>query len=137
MEDAGGKTEWYVHSRTGHNGAADPGLVNERSTSRSRWLNGWPSGKTLSWGFFLFEKASTPVFATVERHGAKRDPNCARLVKDQPPPSFKKRLRSYSSQDKGRLPFSLSAIQLAHERKVENDSRVPVSMCTLEYSSYK
>ena len=48
----------------------------------------------------------------VEFHGGKRDPNCARLVKDQPPPSlsFKKRLRSYSTQAQGQQPFTISRI---------------------------
>lgn len=47
--------------------------------------------------FSFFSQGLLPTFDAVECHWTKRDSNCARLVKDQlPPSSFKKRLRSYS-----------------------------------------
>ena len=53
--------------------------------------------------FFLFHPREGHPADTVECHGAKRDPNCARLVKDQLPSgrTFKKRLRSYSKLAQG------------------------------------
>lgn len=52
--------------------------------------------------FSFFSEGLLPTFDAVECHWTKRDSNCARLVKDQlPPPSFKKRLRSYSRQAQG------------------------------------
>ena len=65
-------------------------------------------GTPLSPRFLLFPDGLLPIFDAVEFHGGKRDTNCARLVKDQPPPSpsFKKRLRSYSTQAQGQQPFT-------------------------------
>lgn len=56
-------------------------------------------GTLLHKAFSFFSEELLPIFDAVECHWAKRDPNCARLVKDQP--SFKKRLRSYSRQAQG------------------------------------
>lgn len=99
----------FIHE-TGHNGAADPKVVNERSSSLVvGGTTGGLRGTPLSPRFLLFSDGLLPIFDAVEFHGGKRDTNCARLVKDQPPPSpsFKKRLRSYSTQAQGQQPFAL------------------------------